>query len=100
QGTEVRSPFPGYPSVVGALAGGVYAPGPGDESLRRALAARQAEPDERSMMDDTALMIAAWHGRPDLVELLLRAGADPTLTGTEQKYTALHRAVDGAITFG
>jgi ankyrin repeat protein len=40
---------------------------------------RSAEVDARNTRGRTALLLAAWYGAEDIVERLLRAGADPTI---------------------
>jgi ankyrin repeat protein len=42
-----------------------------------ALLAAGAQVDERNTRGRTALLIAAWYGAEEIVERLLRAGADP-----------------------
>jgi ankyrin repeat protein/ketosteroid isomerase-like protein len=43
----------------------------------------------------TALMLAACHAQPDMVKLLLDAGADPLTVDTNTGATALHKACQG-----
>ncbi len=51
----------------------------GDESAVKALLARGAEVNERTSGGQTALILAVIFGHTKLVELLIRAGADPHL---------------------
>ena len=43
----------------------------------------------------TALMLAASNGHDDIVDLLIKAGADTTLRGFDSKRTALQWAIAG-----
>jgi len=45
----------------------------------------------------TAFLYECWHGILEAVELLLAAGADPTVTTTTDKLSALHLASDGDL---
>lgn len=51
----------------------------GDLSLMRDLLIRDVQVDARDDRGNTALILAAYHGKADLVDALLTAGADPNL---------------------
>jgi uncharacterized protein len=62
-----------------------------DTNVVRAILAQPVELDHPGPWGDTALMLAADRGLPDMVEALLKAGANPR---------ALDREGRGALTFG
>ena len=61
------------------------------DSVKLLLAQPGIRPDATSEDGDTALMAAAEHGHAAIVEMLLKAGADVSIT-TEAGETAITRA--------
>jgi len=76
----------GFASIHLAIASGK------SEEAIEALLQYGAEPDAPVHGEEewTALHIAAWTGKPGIIRLLLRYGADPKITTTSNHWTALH----------